>query len=380
MKVFHIVSHLDEEASGPSYSVPALTNGLACNNKMDITLIHLYRGKKNCNSSKNVSLFQFHESSFLRKLGRSKNMKRWIDNLKDDDFDIFHSHGLWMMPNIYPSDICKKYGKLHIVSPRGTLYPEALNFSKKKKLIFWNFFQKKVLKEASAFHATSLEEANFIKILGFKQPIILSKNGIDILSKSKKQNKGKEKILLYLGRLHQKKGLDILLNSWSEIENDFPNWKLRIIGKGSNSYRLFLKEKIKKLEIKNIILEKELYGNYKINAYQSADIFILPTRGENFGMVIAEALSNGVPVITTTAAPWTEIEKKNCGWIVPPNEFELKKILNKALSVKSKVLFKMGLNGREWMKKDYSWDKLSVEMIQSYDWLLNGGIKPSNVV
>lgn len=370
---------MDEEASGPSYSVPSLSNALA-NANLDIKLLHLYRGKKNCIKTPNIHLHSFSENNLLKKLGRSKKMKKYIDNLASEDFDIFHSHGLWMMPNIYPNNICRKLSKLHIIAPRGTLYPAALKFSKINKHFFWNFYQKKVLKEANAFHATSKDEAKYIRKLGFKQPIIICKNGIKV-ENSKKQFKQKnQNTLLYLGRLHEKKGLDMLLNIWSKIESQYPNWKLRIIGKGLSPYKLFLNERIRSLKISNVTLEKELYGKNKIDAFKKADLFILPTRGENFGMVIAEALANSLPVITTNKAPWNDLKKKECGISVDADEKELEKVLRYFLSLNQKDLYDMGLKGKSWMKNDYSWERVADEMINSYSWLLNGGKKPSNVV
>lgn len=378
MRIIHSVSHLDEEASGPSYSVPRLANSLSNFDNL-VTLISLYRGRPPCIDTSKIEHINFQQSNKLRILGRSPSMKEWINNLNSTELDIFHSHGLWMMPNIYPSYICKKLNKPHIIAPRGTLNPEALRFSRFNKSIMWTICQRKVLKDATAFHATSYDEAANIRELGFSQPIIISPNGVDIPT-TKLYIPSSNNTILYLGRIHKKKGLDVLLKAWSEIESEYPHWRLRIIGKGNKNYVNLLNSEIRNLKLKRVKIEQELYGKDKQKAFQMAQLFILPTRGENFGMVIAEALAAGLPVITTMGAPWPDLENKKCGWRVNLNEYELKLILKKALKISSTELESMGRNGIDWMRNSYSWDKISSELTQAYGWIINGGTPPHNIL
>lgn len=377
MNILHSVAHLDEEASGPSYSVPSLAESLAkfSNN---VTLVSLDRGKKIVYPPKGVNCLSFKQENKLRKLGISKTMKKWFSNLKENDFQIIHSHGLWMMPNIYPNEYCLKNNSIHIVAPRGTLNPEALKFSKYKKILIWNLFQKKVLNNAKAFHATSNEEATNIRKLGFKQPIIVSKNGVNIPEKKKKIIKNK-KTLLFLSRIHQKKGVDILLDAWDCVEKKFPDWNLKIVGKGESRYLEILKKKIQSKMINRVLLQKEVYGENKLKAFREADLFILPTQGENFGMVIAEAMACELPVITTLGAPWPDIDKKECGWRVELNVKELIKILNYALSCEQDKLQNMGLNCRKWMIESYNWKNIALELNNSYFNLIQNNFADNNI-
>ena len=174
IKGLHIVPHIKEEASGPTYSVVRLCEELT---KMGehITLITLGSRNKNIKfhtAYKRIALFS--------KLGVSMLMKKDIYNLAySKDIDYIHSHGLWEMPSIYAGYASTKYSIPLIVSPRGALSEMALKTgSKRLKKIFWILFQKKMLNSADYFHATSYEEYKDIRRMGFDQPVAIIPNGI----------------------------------------------------------------------------------------------------------------------------------------------------------------------------------------------------------
>ncbi len=377
MKLCHIVSHIDEEASGPSYSVPRLTQSISGQGH-DITLATLDRGSGQ-RSLAGVEHLAFRQSRVLQKLGRSVAMQEWLSKANAHGFDVFHSHGLWMMPNIYPARAAARNRIPHVVAPRGTLDPAALAYSRRVKEVFWRLGQKRALQLASALHATSEEEAIHIRAQGLRQPIILSPNGIDI-PKSSRPLGGARRTLLYLGRLHEKKGLDLLLAAWSNLEPAYLDWDLRIIGKGSASFEAGLAEQIKRLRLTRVELEGPAYGEDKLSAFQNADLFVLPTRGENFGMVVAEALATGTPVVTTTGAPWKGLKEYQAGWWTGPNVQAIQASLHDAMSTPRQGLEEMGLRGRAWMKAAFGWDRIGADLVEVYVWLLNGGDCPKAVL
>ena len=120
-------------------------------------------------------------------------------------------------------------------------------------------------------------------------------------------------------------------------------------------------------------------GEAKWQLYQQASVFVLPTFSENFGIVIAEALAAGVPVITTTGTPWRELPEKGCGWRVDIGVQPLVGALREALGLTDEQRRDMGLKGREWMQAEYSWSKIATEMIAAYRWVLEGGSPPACV-
>jgi glycosyltransferase involved in cell wall biosynthesis len=114
--------------------------------------------------------------------------------------------------------------------------------------------------------------------------------------------------------------------------------------------------------------------------YQTADLFVLPTFNENFGMVVAEALSSGLPVITTRAAPWAGIEMHRCGWWIDLGVEPLAVALRDATSLSDEQRREMGSQGRQYVEREFSWHRVAAEMREVYDWMLNGGSPPTCVV
>ena len=228
-------------------------------------------------------------------------------------------------------------------------------------------------------HATSEAEYEDIRRLGFNQPVLIVPNGID-LPKLKVSRSSKDfRTLIFISRIHPKKGIDILLDAWSHIEKKYNNWKLRIIGPGDTKYVQSLKAQALQNGSNHVEFVGPLYGKEKSEAYNNADLFVLPTHSENFGMVVAEALSNECPAIVSRGAPWSGLEKEGCGWWISNNIESLKKALSIAMSLSENELKVMGSRGRLWMKRDFSWDRIAILMEEGYKWLLDGGKPPITI-
>jgi glycosyltransferase involved in cell wall biosynthesis len=118
----------------------------------------------------------------------------------------------------------------------------------------------------------------------------------------------------------------------------------------------------------------------KWDLYRQADLFILPTHSENFGVVVAEALASGLPVITTKGAPWGEIVKENCGWWVEIGVDPLAKALREATSLPANALDNMGERGRRMVVERFAWRRIAGDMLSVYRWMLDGGDAPPCVM
>jgi glycosyltransferase involved in cell wall biosynthesis len=361
MKGIHIVPNIEEEASGPSYSVVRLCESL---NKINQYTILISLGDKR-------SKLRFHKTfprvNLFYRLGISPLMKDEIDRLvKEGSIEYIHSHGLWMMPNIYAGLIAKKYRIPLIISPRGALSRQAMRTGLRLvKVAFWILFQKNVLKSATYFHATSKSECSDIQRMGFRQPAAVIPNGIDI-QKIGKITESSQMSLLFLGRIHPIKGIENLLHAWVSVQNQFPNWKLQIAGPGDKKYINKIKSLSRDLLAERVYFLGPLYGADKWNAYRSADLYILPSFSENFGMTVAESLSVGTPVITSKGAPWSGLVNRNAGFWVDSDILSLKLCLSKTLYLSRKELYKMGINGAEWMQDEFSWDTIALQMLEVY--------------
>jgi|APSaa5957512535_1039671.scaffolds.fasta_scaffold01096_16 glycosyltransferase involved in cell wall biosynthesis len=370
MRAVHIIPAVTKESSGPSYSVVNLCKSLIkCT--ADVQLVAL---DWETIESPPKFLKTFSMGWMPRRLGQSPKLFRWLSNqVKSQKIDILHSHGMWQMNALYPGWVAKNSESSLIVSPRGTFSKWAMQNGSSMKVVFWAFFQRPALMQVDCFHATSESEYKDIRRLGFNQPVAVIPNGIDIPDLPKK-NKNRFRTVLFLGRIHPVKGLDILLPAWKEVQSHFPEWQLIIAGSdddyyGKSGYLKKMHDLSNKLNLNRISFVGELNGHAKLQAYCDADLFILPSYSENFGVTIAEALSTGTPVITTKGTPWEEIQNQKAGWWIDVNTESLTASMKEALQLSSFDLEKIGKNGRRWMENDFSWQHTGEDMFRTYQWL-----------
>lgn len=379
MRVVHIVPAINEEASGPSYSVVRFCESLT-EQGIQVTLAALDWAP--LSTSPNF-LKTFPLGFGPRRLGLSPTMARWLKSqVVSNQVLILHNHSLWMAPNVYPGCIAKRYSIPYIVSPHGTLSEWAMRSGSKVKRLFWPLVQKPSLLAVSCFHATSQSEYEDIRRIGFHQPVAVIPNGIDIPPLRLKQNKSGDdtRTLLFLSRIHPNKGLDMLLSAWRAVQERFPDWRLRIVGPDNGGYLKKLRAYATELGLERVKFCGPLYGEDKWRAYSEADLFVLPTYSENFGIVVAEALVAGTPAIVTRGAPWEGLTIHKAGWWIEIGVEPLVECLKEAMSQPPEILAAMGRRGRDWMERDYSWHRIGQQMAETYRWLLHGGARPAWVI
>lgn len=372
MKLIHTIPTINEEASGPSYSVVRL-----CESEIalgaDLSLAALDWAPI---ADPPGFLETFPLGFGPRKLGSSPAMRRWIQaEVRDRDIDLVHNHSLWMMPNVYPGPICRAAGVPLILSPRGTLSQWAMQSGSPVKKVFWPLIQRPVLESATFFHATAYSEYEDIRRLGFRQPVAVIPNGIDMPIVHENKSKT-NRTLLFLGRIHPVKGLEMLLPAWKTLQSRFPEWQLKIIGPDNRGHLSKMLALAESLDLQRIEFCGPRFGEAKTQAYADADLFVLPTYSENFGMAVAEALAAGTPTVVTQGAPWAGLEQQNAGWWVDINVEALVAGLEAAMAKDRSALSCMGQNGKAWMAAEYSWSEIGKRMLQTYEWVLHGGSAP----
>jgi glycosyltransferase involved in cell wall biosynthesis len=316
----------------------------------------------------------------LRDLRHSSSLARALHKLAPK-VDVIHDHGLWLMPNVSAGRAALLARKPFIVTPHGMLASAALAFSRVKKRIFWALLQGEVVRRAACIHATSEQEHDEIRDFGLINPVAIVPNGIDLPEPGAGSisNTTAGRIVLSLGRIHPKKGLDRLVHAWAKVEASYPDWRLRIVGPDELGHIGKLAALAMELKARRISFEKSVSGDAKIAAYQQADLFVLPTLNENFAITVAEALAAGTPVIATKGAPWQGLGREGCGWWIDHGVEPLAAALARAMEMTPEALQAMGVKGRAWMARDFSWDRVACDILDVYRWLSSGGEPPSTV-
>jgi glycosyltransferase involved in cell wall biosynthesis len=241
----------------------------------------------------------------------------------------------------------------------------------------WHLTQGPAIKGAACTFATAEAEVDDIRRAGLRGPIAVVPHGVDVpqLAQVRTQSIGPRR-LVYFGRINWKKGIDYLLRAWREVEATSPDWELRIIGPDNDGYLRMMQELASTLSLKRAYFEGPAYGDEKSHIYRSASLFILPSRTENFGLAVAEALAHGVPAIVTHGAPWSGMTGHGCGWWIPLEHAALVQCLREALSMGPGALAEAGARGRKWMEEDFSWDRVAEVTETTYRWILGGGPRP----
>lgn len=380
----HIVSSLAPSAGGPSYSVPALIRALQVREAATIlrSLQDAYgQAEGGHYPPQDAVLHAIDPHPLAMRVRASKSLRSALEG-DALNCDILHTHGLWSMPNVYPAWAVRKEQARakFVLSPRGMLGREALQYSKWKKRAFWALLQGRATHAASCLHATAEAEYQEIRSFGLTNPVTVIPNGIDIpeLSPMPQRALG-ARTALSLGRIHPKKGLDRLVRAWAEVEAEHPDWRLRIVGPAEGRHDEQLAALARALGVTRLSIEGPIFGAKKLEVYQEAELFVLSTRNENFAITVAEALAAATPVISTKGAPWAELETKRCGWWIDHGVEPLAATLRLALAATPESLAAMGARGRAWMANDYSWDRVAREMHEMYHWLARGGEPPDTM-
>ncbi len=372
MKLLQIVPTIDNEATGPSYSVVRLCDELV-GQGAGLELCTLRAAPRQRIPAYNKEFACFEPA---RRLGISPAMKHYVIH-GPQQYDIVHVHSIWMMPGIYGAAAAARRGVPLITAPRGSLSRAALATGTRLKPLFWHLLLRRALARTQLFHATCDAEATDIRNMGFRQPVAIIPNGVDVPD-IRRAPAATGRTLLYLGRIHPIKGLPMLLEAWRSLSMRHPEWSLDIVGPGDPAHVREIRQLAASLGLQRIRFHEPAFGADKWRHYAAADLFVLPTTSENFGMTIAESLACGTPVVTTRGAPWAGVVTERCGWWCDIGTAPLHDALASAMSLSRPVLETMGQNGRDWMRRDFSWQGIAARMLQSYRWIAgSGGDRPA---
>lgn len=374
MRVIITVPSIEDESAGPSYTVPALCKWLQrAGAEVELhTLAKLPKREWPCP----VKAYPRVSSGPLHSICWSPTMLKSLREVASR-YNVMHVNGVWEFPDVYPTKACRGKKCKVVYCPRGGLSPVAMWRGKTfiKKLMWYLGGQKRALQETAMFHAASVKEYNEIRALGYKQPIAIISNGIDLVEIPHKPFEKANRKIAFFGRIHPTKAADHLLEAWGRVAAEFAEWSLEIAGPDCGAVPQ-LRAMIEEKKIPRVKFVGELHGIDKYKFLAQADLYVLPSLTENFGITIAEALVCGTPAIATKGCPWEGLVTNKCGWWTEVGADAIEKQLREVLKMEPEELKEMGLRGREWMKRDYVWEGIGRKMLAAYEWLVNGGKKP----
>ncbi len=341
MKILHVIKYLSPGAGGPVTSLLQITNMLV-ERGHDVTILttdHLFNATF-AKNFKNVEIIPVHCVFRVGGLLYSPEIHTWLSE-HISDFDVVHLHEYRSYQNSIVSNYVRKYDIPYIIQARGSVLP----FFEKKMLkylydIVWG---NKLLKHSSMMLALTEEEAAQYKVMGVpEEKITIIPNGIDLTTYNNRPDKGlfkeknqipqENKVVLYLGRIHKIKGIDLLVEAFSDVQKEVDNITLVIVGPDGGSQHELV-EKTKELGISDsVIFTGPLYGNEKISAYIDADVYVLPSVYEAFPNTVLEAWAYGTPVIISESCTLsTKIAKEQAGIVVKRDPVELTDAIQRVL-------------------------------------------------
>ena len=307
--------------------------------------------------------------------GYSQNMNRF---LKQSDYDLYHTNGMWMYCNHTTCAIARQKDKPYIITPHGMLHPQAMKRSAWKKNIILSLGgANKDLKLANCIHVTCREEMDNYRNLGYKNPVAIIPNPFNapLYLDEIKNNRNLQRIG-FLGRLYPYKKVDALIDAWISLGTAVKDTQLVIMGKGEIQYEQMLKARVQQHGLKNVEFAGFVTGREKFERLASLTALCVPSDFENFGMIVTEALSVGTPVIASLGTPWEELNTEHCGYWVKNDVSTLAETIADVLSLSAEKINCMGENGKWLVQAKYKDTQVALMMKQLYEWTLNGGEKP----
>lgn len=405
MNILFAVHSISEDTGGVGRSTTQLVNRLS--DLCTINLLSLSRGETDLPLASGVTHQKVPKGPAERFLSghRFYQSIHKAQTAGSTPFDLYHINGLWLPSMSAVSRYAIRVRKPLVITPRGMLHPAAFATKERKKKVAWLLYQKKLLQFASAFHATSSEEAEIIRSFGFTQPIAIIPNGVELpgamdteygIRDTGKRSLSSEpasgdpvscirgeaapqKTALFLSRINPIKGLPMLIEAWARIRPE--GWRLVIAGNDDANHLPELKRQVEALKLKDHVqFTGPVYGEEKRAIYESADFFVLPSYSENFGIAVTESLAHSVPVLATHGAPWQSLESGKCGWWVPVSEEGIESGLRAALAITQKERAEMGGRGRKLVEENYLWPAIAEKMFLFYERLIDKDLQVNGIL
>ena len=320
--------------------------------------------------------------------------------------NLVHTHGIWLYPSMAARRYSLQTGAPTMISAHGMLDPWAVNHSRWKKAIAYFLFEQAHLENVTCLRALCESEAQSIRALGLKRPVAIIPNGIDLPEKMPagpapwygRVGKGR-KILLYLGRIHPKKGLPELIRAWATLSKEMPTlqseWLLAISGWDQGGHENELKEICQQEGISwddlrspesaqssgiGVLFTGPQFNDAKAAAYYHSDAFVLPSFSEGLPMVVLEAWAYNLPVLITPECNLPEGYANGAAIQIATHASAIVNGLRQLFEMSEAERNLMAANGQELILRKFNWRSIAREMKTVYEWMLGGGPAPECLI
>ena len=298
---------------------------------------------------------------------------------------IVHDNGIWGPSNIAVGAATRRLGLPLVISPHGMLDPWAMAYKPGRKTLVWTLYQRRLLEQARGLLATADREAEPMRARMPGKPIAIIANGVTcppLVPDRGRRDAATARTMFFMSRIHPKKNLMGLVDAWATLaaRPEFAAWTLVIAGPDELNHSAELIARVDAQGLGGrVLVEGPVPEASKAAAFAAADVFVLPSFSENFGIVVAEALAHGVPAIVSNGAPWRSLATERCGWFTGTDSASLGAAMAEAMRLSPEQRRAMGARGHAHVLRDFSWDGIAVHTLAYYHWLLYGGDRPEFV-
>lgn len=381
MKILIVIPAIASVYGGPSKSVMELAKSIV-RQGVDVDLV---TSTANGNAKLDVPKFTWIEEDSLRiqyfpyvswgDYKFSLTLTQWLYN-HVKDYDIVHTQAVFSLPNLPAYWACQQQKVPYIITPHGMLQPWALSYKAFKKNLFYNLLEKPAINKASGIQVLASAEKEAVKTLNVNPPLFTIPNGIFVkdfeslppasLFLDKFPETKDHKLILFLGRIDPKKGLDLLAPAFAKVHQQFPNSHLIIAGSDNVGYLPTVQGYFEELGCLNAVtFTGMLTGDMKYSALSAASIYVAPSYSEGFSMSILEGMASGLPCIFTSTCNFPEAKEAQVAKVVGVNQEEIREALWWCLS-NSEEAKEMGDRARKFILENYTWDRIAKQLIEVY--------------
>jgi glycosyltransferase involved in cell wall biosynthesis len=381
MKILVVVPALGDIYGGPSKSVIELTEALG-NRGIDVDLVTTNANgvetldvPLNCWLEKDNYRIQYFPYWAIQDYKISWSLTKWLwNNVKN--YDLVHTNAIFSYAILPAYWACQKNRIPYIVTPRGMLEPWALSYKAWKKKFYYDLFEKPALNRANAIQMLASTEARRTESLNIKTPFTIIPNGVHKqdfeplvspeLFYQEFPNTRDKQLIIFLGRIDPKKGLDLLADAMGKIHLNFPLAHLIIAGSDNIGFLPTARQYFADANcLDKVTFTGLLTGELKYSALSAADFYVAPSYSEGFSMSVLEGMASGLPCIITTGCNFPEAEQNKAAYVVDINGSKIANALTQCLQNPNEAKA-TGQRARTLILEQYTWDTIATKLINTY--------------